>query len=110
MRGEKHVPTIPTSARRLDLCRIFDLGVGKISSPLMRMHTVTLVSSEAAPCLHLRPILGCTNEIGSMAELLEELKEAYGRTRLFGRITTDSGNTSLGAMSKAIGHPNSIHL
>ena len=112
-----------------DLCRIFDLAPREASASevrarlseqfpqaqlcvpehgepyaLMRMHTVTLVSSEAAPCLHLRPILGCTNEIGSMAELLEELKEAYGRTRLFGRITTDSGNTSLGAMSKAIGH------
>lgn len=69
---------------------------------LMRMHTVTLVSSEAAPCVHLRPIAGCTNEIGSMVALLDELKEAYGRTHLFGRTTTDSGNTSLAAMSKVI--------
>lgn len=71
---------------------------------LMRVHTVTLVSSDAAPCLHLRPIAGCTNEIGSMAELLDELKAVYGRTRLFGRTTTDSGNTSLAAMSKVIDH------
>ena len=33
---------------------------------LMRVHTVTLVSSEVAPCIHLRPIAGSTNEIGSM--------------------------------------------
>jgi hypothetical protein len=71
---------------------------------LMRMHTVTLVSSEAAPCIHLRPIVGHTNEIGSMVELLDELKAFYGKTHLFGRITTDAGNTSLAAMSKAIEH------
>lgn len=71
---------------------------------LMRVHTVTLVSADAAPCLHLRPIAGCTNEIGSMVELLDELKAVYGRTHLFGRITTDAGNTSLAAMGKAIAH------
>jgi predicted transposase YbfD/YdcC len=121
----KHAGTVRWS----DLCRIFGLEPEDASAAevrarlserypqaqlcvpaegepyaLMRMHTVTLVSAAAATCCHLRPILGCTNEIGSMAELLDELKEAYGRTRLFGRITTDSGNTSLNAMSKAVGH------
>jgi hypothetical protein len=71
---------------------------------LMRVHTVTLVSSQAAPCIHLRPIAGSTNEIGSMPELLDELKVFYGRSRLLGRITTDAGNTSLGAMSKVVQH------
>jgi len=71
---------------------------------LMRVHTVTLVSSQAAPCIHLRPIVGSTNEIGSMPELLDELKAVYGRSGLLGRITTDAGNTSLGAMSKAVEH------
>jgi len=71
---------------------------------LMRMHTVTLISSAAATGVHLRPVMGSTNEIGSMVELLDELAGAYGRTRLFGRITTDSGNTSHLAMSTAIGH------
>jgi hypothetical protein len=71
---------------------------------LMRLHTVTLVSSEAAPCIHLRPVGGHTNEVGSMAELLEELKAIYGHSHLFGRITTDAGNTSLGAMSRSIQH------
>jgi hypothetical protein len=61
---------------------------------LMRMHTVTLIFSEAAPCIHIRPIEGCTNEIGSMPDVLKELKEAYGRTNLFQMVTTDAGNTS----------------
>jgi hypothetical protein len=59
------------------------------------MHTVTLISSDAAPCIHIRPIAGRTNEIGSMPDLLRELKPAYGRTRLFQLVTTDAGNTSL---------------
>ena len=71
---------------------------------LIRAHTVTLVSSEAAPCIHLRPIAGSTNEIGSMSHLLDELKAIYGRSGLFGRITTDAGNVSLAAMSKSIQH------
>jgi hypothetical protein len=71
---------------------------------LMRMHTVTLVSSQAALCIHLRPIVGSTNEIGSMPELLDELKALYGHSHLIGRITTDAGNTSLAAMSKCIKH------
>jgi hypothetical protein len=71
---------------------------------LIRAHTVTLVSSEAAPCIHLRSIAGSTNEIGSMAELLDELRAIYGRSRLFRRITTDAGNTSLAAMSKIVKH------
>lgn len=71
---------------------------------LMRVHTVTLVSADAAPCVQLRPIAGSTNEVWSMPALLDELKVVYGRTRLIGRITTDAGNTSLAAMSKAIEH------
>jgi hypothetical protein len=71
---------------------------------LLRAHTVTLVSSDAAPCIHLRPIAGCTNEVGSMCELLDELKAVHGHSRLFGRITTDAGNVSLAAMSKCIQH------
>jgi hypothetical protein len=73
------------------------LCVPETGSPyaLIRMHTVTLISSEAAPCIHIRPIDGSTNEIGSMPALLAELKAAYGKTRLFALVTTDAGNTSL---------------
>jgi hypothetical protein len=62
---------------------------------LLRVHTVTLISSKAAPCVHQRPILGHTNEIASMPALIDELKQAYGHTRLFQLLTTDAGNTSL---------------
>jgi len=62
---------------------------------LMRVHTVTLISSDAPVCIHQRPTLGHSNEIGSMPALLDELKASYGRTRLFELVTTDAGNTSL---------------
>ncbi len=62
---------------------------------LARVHTVTLISSDAAVGIHQRATLGHTNEIGSMPELLEELHDAYGRTNLFRMLTADAGNTSL---------------
>ncbi len=63
---------------------------------LARMHTVTLISSDAAVCIYQRPILGNTNEIGAMPGLLKALHAAYGRTNLIGMVTSDAGNTSLG--------------
>ena len=69
---------------------------------LVRAHTVTLISSDAAVCIHQRPTLGHTNEIGSMPALLDELKAAYGRTRIFDLVTTDAGNTSLGVATKIV--------
>ena len=69
---------------------------------LMRAHTVTLISAEASMCIHLRPIEGHTNEVGSMPELLEEVDAAYGRTGIFRVITTDAGNTSLGSAGKTV--------
>ena len=69
---------------------------------LLRVHTVTLVSGEAAVCVHQRPIAGHTNENGSMPALLDELKAAYGKTRLFSLVTTDAGNTSCGSAGKAV--------
>ncbi len=110
-----------------DLCRIFELNsqaatatevkkrlterypeaqlcVPENGEPyaLLRMHTVTLISSDAAPCIHVRPIAGHTNEIGSMPELLAELKSAYPRTRLFRLVTTDAGNTSIDVAGKTL--------
>jgi len=71
---------------------------------LMRVHTVTLISADAAPCIHLRPIEGATNEIGAMPALLAELKHDYGRTGLIHLVTTDAGNTSCGVMGKVVDH------
>lgn len=62
---------------------------------LARVHTVTLISSDAAVCIHQRSTLGHTNEIGSMPELLDELHAGYGRSVLITMVTTDAGNTSL---------------
>jgi predicted transposase YbfD/YdcC len=62
---------------------------------LARVHTVTLISANAAVCLHQRPIPGATNEIGAMPALLEELRRIYGRTKIIEMVTTDAGNTSL---------------
>lgn len=69
---------------------------------LARVHTVTLISSDAAVCVHQRPIEGHTNEIGSMPQLLDQLYAGYGRSRLFVMVTTDAGNTSLKAATKVI--------
>jgi len=46
---------------------------------LARVHTVTLISSKAAVCVHQRPTAGHTNEVGSMPQLLDELDAGYGR-------------------------------
>jgi predicted transposase YbfD/YdcC len=70
---------------------------------LMRVHTVTLISSAAALCIHQRPIPGHTNENGALPDLIAELKAAYGHTRLFGLLTTDAGNTSLKAATQIVG-------
>lgn len=69
---------------------------------LMRVHTVTLISAKASVCVHQRPIAGHTNEIGSMPELLVELKAAYCRSKLFGLVTTDAGNTSCGVARQIV--------
>jgi hypothetical protein len=64
---------------------------------LMRSHSVTLISSDAAVCIHQRPIAGDSNEIGSMAGLVQQLRQVYGRSALFEMVTTDAGNTSCAA-------------
>ncbi len=69
----------------------------------LRVHTATLISSEAAVCIHQRPVPGHTNEIGAMPDMLDELHAAYKRTRLFRLFTTDAGNTSLKVCGKITG-------
>lgn len=71
---------------------------------LLRVHTVTLISADPAPCIHLRPIEAATNEIGAMPALLVELSRHYGRSALFHLLTTDAGNTSCGVMGQIRGH------
>ena len=110
-----------------DLCRVLGLDEGKATPEqvkallaerhpdaqfcvptqgkpyaLIRVHTVTLLFSNATFCIYLRPTFGHSNEIGSMPALLDELNVAYGRTRLFDLITTDAGNISKGVAKKII--------
>ena len=83
---------------------LVQLCVPKEGTPyaLARVHTVTLISSKAAQCVHQRPIPGCTNEIGALPQVLEELKSAYGHTSLIEMVTTDAGNTSLAVAHKIV--------
>ena len=76
-----------------------DVGLPHVK---VRVHTVTLISSEPAVCIHQRPVPGGTNEIGAMPDLLDEIKAKYGRTGLIRRFTTDAGNTSLEVADKII--------
>jgi predicted transposase YbfD/YdcC len=71
---------------------------------LARVHTVTLISSDAGVCIHQRSTLGHTNEIGSMPALLDELHAGYGRSVLITMVTTDAGNTSLKVAGLILGH------
>jgi len=88
-------------AQRYPLAQVCKRDIGEPYA-LLRVHTVTLVSGEAAVCVHQRPIAGHTNESGSMPALLDELKAAYGKTRLFSLVTTDAGNTSCGIAGKTV--------
>jgi hypothetical protein len=69
---------------------------------LLRVHTVTLISADAAPCIHLRPIEGATNEAGAMPALLAEVAAAYQRSGLFHLVTTDAGNTARELMGQVV--------
>jgi len=69
---------------------------------LARVHTVTLISSQAANCIYQRPIEGRTNEIGALPALLKELRTAYGRSDIVAMLTTDAGNTSLGTATMIV--------
>lgn len=61
---------------------------------LMRIHNVTLISSDAAVVIHQRPVAGKSNEIGEMRRLLPELFQYYGKTDMLQVLTMDAGNTS----------------
>jgi len=69
---------------------------------LARVHTVTLISANAAVCIYQRPIEGRTNEIGALPALLKDLRHAYGRTGIVAMLTTDAGNTSLGTATQIV--------
>lgn len=69
---------------------------------LVRVHNVTLISSDAAPGIHQRTIPGHTNENGAMPALIDDVLCVYGRTKLVEMFTTDAGNTSLKVATKLV--------
>ena len=83
---------------------------GQSMHGVLRMHRVTLVSSDAAVCIDQRPIEGATNEVGAMPSLLRDLFAAYGRTGLVDVITADAGNTSLAVARQIVEHGSDYFL
>lgn len=69
---------------------------------LLRVHRATLVSSEAAVVVDQQPILGKSNEIGTICQTLDELFGAWGRTNLVEMVVADAGNTSLAAADRIV--------
>lgn len=78
---ESHFPAIQIQNRQEGL-------VG-----LIRVHRVTLVSSDAAVVLHQQVIEGATNESGTIEQTLRGALEAYGRRELIEMVTMDAGNS-----------------
>lgn len=78
---ESHFPAIQIQDRQEGL-------VG-----LIRVHRVTLVSSDAAVVLHQQVIEGATNESGTIEQTLRGVLGAYGRRELIEMVTMDAGNS-----------------
>ncbi len=56
--------------------------------------TVVLASSEARPCIEMRPIPAATNEMGAFARTLDGVLKAYGHLDLFRLVSYDAGACS----------------
>ena len=58
---------------------------------LYRVLNATLISSNAAVCIHQEPIPAWTNEMGHFEAFFENLRRAYSRADLFELVTSDAG-------------------
>jgi predicted transposase YbfD/YdcC len=67
---------------------------------LVRAHRAVLISSDAAVVIDQWPLKGGSNEIDTIAQTLEMLLGAYGRTNMVEMVTLDAPNTS-----KAVARP-----
>jgi len=56
-----------------------------------RVLNASLISSQAAVCIHQMPIPAWTNEMGWFRAVFEQLRAAYGRSDLFEVVTSDAG-------------------
>jgi len=67
---------------------------GVTGQGLVRTFNCSLVSSRAKVCIDASPIPSCTNEMGHFQRVIDDLVEAYKRTRLFAMVSTDAGSCS----------------
>ncbi len=75
------------SQRRSDEDGVTDQGI-------VRTFNCSLVSSHAKVCIDASPIPSRTNEMGQFKQVIDELVEAYHRTKLFWMVSTDAGSCS----------------
>jgi hypothetical protein len=73
-------------------------GAGGIVG-LIRVHRSVLVSSDAAVVLDQQPILGVTNEMGTITKTIRALLDTYGRTKMIEVFAMDAGNSNEGTGS-----------
>ncbi len=69
---------------------------------LIRVHRATLISSEAAVCIHQNALPGDSNEVGTIDLTLFRLLEDYKHTSLPQLVTMDAGNTCISAANRLV--------
>jgi predicted transposase YbfD/YdcC len=67
---------------------------GLTAQGLVRTINCSLVSSRAKVCIDASPIPSRTNEMGQFQQVVDDLTEAYKRTRMFAMVSADSGSCS----------------
>lgn len=67
---------------------------GQAAYGLVRTINCSLVSSRAKVCIDSSPIPSHTNEMGQFPKIIDELVDAYKRTRMFAMVSTDAGSCS----------------
>jgi predicted transposase YbfD/YdcC len=77
-------------------------GAGGIVG-LVRVHNAALISADAPVVIDQEPILGRTNEMGTIPKTVRGLFSFYGQTQMLGVFTVDAGNTNLPTASFIFG-------
>ncbi len=69
-------------------------GDGLTAQGLVRTINCSLVSSRAKVCIDASPIPSRTNEMGQFQTVIDDLVEAYRRTKMFALVSADAGSCS----------------
>ena len=67
---------------------------GRAAYGLVRTINCSLVSSRAKVCIDASPIPSRTNEMGQFSKVIDDLVNAYRRTKLFAMVSADAGSCS----------------